>query len=567
VPIRRLGAFGVGVAAACFFLMLATAPRLVIVWDEAYTLARLDRVRSWFSAMRDPAGFARTWRPDRLRPVEDRLRAPSTADVDSRVDLLGGRVLAWFWPFAREEPHGHPPFYALAALAGDVVAPTAPELLRARFGSMLAFSLAAGGLFTFIARRWGGLAGVASAVAWAMHPHLFALGHYATYDGLLASLWLGTCLAFAVSVERATSSATRTWSWPVLTGVLWGMTLGTKFTGWFVLVPLLLWCLWLRARRAWESLALAGSIALLSFLILTPPLWSDPLGGLIGFLRSNLSRAHTIPIRTMFLGRVYETPTGSLPWYNVAVWVLVATPVTFLALEAVGAWSSIRDRTRQPAGLLLLLSALTVLVLRSLPHTPGHDGTRQLAVGFGGLAALAGPGLAALTRRWSRAATLTLTGAVVAEGAVSLWLLMPVPLSYYSPLIGGLPGAAALGLEPTYYWDALSDEALRELDARTPSGRTILFASNPITWQYRETRRLRSGIWPFEGRDYEWYVVQNRPGARGPVDRGLVRRLGNRPRFVLAQKFGVPLVWAFPDDEVEAQFQADSASGTRGGVK
>jgi hypothetical protein len=563
---RAVVGCGVSVAVACFLLLLATAPRLAIVWDEAYTLARLDRVRAWFSALSNPVGFARTWRPDRLRPVEDRLRPPGAADVDSRADLLRGPVLRWFWPFAREEPHGHPAVYALVALAGDVLAPAAPELIRARLGTMLAFSLAAGGLFTFITRRWGMAAGCASAAAWALHPHLFALGHYATYDGLLASLWLGTCLAFGRTVEQYALPPRRPWFWLVLTGLLWGMTLGMKFTGWFLGIPLLAWCLWLRNRRAWETFLISGSISLISFVVLTPPLWADPWGGLLRFFASNLSRAQTIPIRTLFLGRVYETPTNSLPWYNVAVWVAVATPVTFLALELLGVWRAIRERVERPVGLLLLFSALTVLVLRSLPHTPGHDGTRQLAAGLGGLTALAGPGLAGLTRSWPRAATRLLTGCVIAEGAVSVWLFMPVPLAYYSPLIGGLPGAVALGLEPTYYWDALSDQALHELDSRVPTGRTVFFASNPITGHYRQTGRLKAGIFPFEGRNYAWYVVQNRPGAMGAVERGLVRRLGREPRYILSEKFGVPLVWAFPVDEVESQFRTDVPADERRGA-
>ena len=33
-------------------------------------------------------------------------------------------------------------------------------------------------------------------------PHVFALAHYATYDGLLTSLWAGSVLAFAKAVER-----------------------------------------------------------------------------------------------------------------------------------------------------------------------------------------------------------------------------------------------------------------------------------------------------------------------------------------------------------------------------
>ena len=33
------------------------------------------------------------------------------------TESLDPAVLAWFWPFAREEPHGHPPFYALLGVS------------------------------------------------------------------------------------------------------------------------------------------------------------------------------------------------------------------------------------------------------------------------------------------------------------------------------------------------------------------------------------------------------------------------------------------------------------------
>ena len=56
---------------------------------------------------------------------------------------------------------------------------------------------------------------------------------------------------------------------------------------------------------------------------------------------------------------------------------------------------------------------------------------------------------------------------------------MPVPLSYYSPLVGGLPGATRLGMEPTYYWDGLRSEARNWLRDNTRPGQTIHFASFP----------------------------------------------------------------------------------------
>ena len=553
----RLGLQALLATALTLTLLMVTTPQLPIVWDEAYTLSRLDRVRAWFRAIHDPTSFVRSFEPEKFHPLEDRLPPPEAKDIHQRSDLFRHAVIRWFWPFAREEPHGHPPFYAWVALSGDLLIPSAHELLRVRLGTMLAFSLAAAALFLFISRRWGQAAGWTSAGAWALHPHLFALGHYATYDALLASMWMLTTLAFASTCDPFPRTALKHAGWVLLTGMLWGMALATKFTAWFLIAPLLAWSLWSYSRRIWQTLALSGLVSLLTFVALTPPLWADPLGGLIGFFQSNLSRGKTIPIKTLFLGQVYETPTGSLPWYNVAVWVVLSTPVISLLLELAGIWAVVKNRKLQPSGLLLLLSALTVLVLRSLPHTPGHDGTRQLAVGLGGLAALAGPGLILLSKAWQWPNTLRvgMTGALLIEGLLSLWFMMPVPLSYFSPLVGGLPGAVALGMEPTFYWDALSDGALKKLDEHTPTGQTILFASNPIAWTYRETGRLKTGLWPFEGRNFAWYVVQNRPGSMGPFEKALVKRLGSSESFILAEKFGVPLIWAFPALEVQTQQQ------------
>jgi 4-amino-4-deoxy-L-arabinose transferase-like glycosyltransferase len=550
---RRIAlAGGFGVALAVFVGMTATAPLLAIAWDEAYTLARLDRVRAWIAAVRDPQGAAERWAPARLRPLEDTMPAPRPAQIDTRDKLFRADNLAWFWPFAREEPHGHPTFYALAALAGDALAPGASELLRARLGTLLAFSLAAGGAFAFAARRWGPWAGAASAAAWALHPHLFALGHYATYDGLLASLWLGATLAFARAVEERPESKQPRWGAVVWFGVITGCALGTKLTGWFLPVPLLAWSALHRSRRGLLAIIVGMAVALMVLYIITPPFWPDPIGGLRRFFASNLGRSRTIVIKTLFLGKTYETPSGSLPWYNTLVWLGIATPALFLVLELIGAGRALRRWRSEPLASLFLIGGVFLLALRALPHTPGHDGTRQIIAGFGMLAMLAGPGAASVLARSARWGRIIVALAMI-EGAASIALLMPVPLSYYSPIVGGLPGATALGMEPTYYWDALTDDALRRLDSRTPAGRSIAFVANPITWYYQESGRLRSGVWPNGGPDVAWYVAQNRPGAMDPVLRRVARRIGGDRRYILFEKFGVPLVWMFPAAEIVAE--------------
>jgi hypothetical protein len=135
----------------------------------------------------------------------------------------------------------------------------------------------------------------------------------------------------------------------------------------------------------------------------------------------------------------------------------------------------------------------------------------------------------------------------IGEGITSVALMMPVPLSYFSPIVGGLPGATRLGMEPTYFWDALSDDAIEWLNANTPPGRSVRFATFPTSWFYlKQTGKLRVHLaTPIDPGRPIWYVLQNRPGefkfnefARERFERG-------RPAKVFP-KFGVPLILIYP---------------------
>jgi hypothetical protein len=538
-------------------VMLATGPYLAIVWDEGYTLGRQDRLRLWFRALRDPSGFASQWRPPAQELVQQAgAPPPGPGRVDSREELLfDPTVLAWFWPFAREEPHGHPPFYALVGLLGDVLAPGWSPLPRARLGPMLAFSLTAGALYLFVARRWGPWPGGLAAGAWVLQPRLFAHGHYATYDALLTCLWVGSILAFACAVEPAEegpagSERSRVrprprprWGWVLAFGLLAGCAADTKLTGWLLPLPFLAWTLVYRDRRGLLTLSVGGCVAIATLYLLNPPWWTEPIAGVERFLRSNLTRDRTIPIPVLFLGRVYETPTGSLPWYNTLVWTLFVVPAGFLALALVGVGRALRRARSEPIGVLAVGHWAFLLVLRSLPHTPGHDGERQFLPAFGVLAVVAGLGAASACARWNRLGKAAIAAAL-AEGALGLAVMMPVPLAYYSPLVGGPPGAARLGMEPTYYWDALTGDALDWLDASTPDSGKVRFATYPTSWLYlRQVGRLRAGILPTDPGAWTWYVLQDRPGAFAPWDRALAEH--GRPRYVV-RKLGVPLLWIFP---------------------
>jgi hypothetical protein len=305
------------------------------------------------------------------------------------------------------------------------------------------------------------------------------------------------------------------------------------------------------------TLAFGGIVAAFVLYALNPPWWTAPIAGVERFVSSNLNRGKTIPIPVLFLGRVYNTPNDSLPWYNTLVWTVFVTPVGFLGLALTGVVRALRRARSEPFGLLAVGHWAFLLSLRALPHTPGHDGVRQFLPAFGVLALVAGLGSASALERFGRWGK-GLVAAALVEGAVSVALMMPVPLSYFSPVVGGLPGASALGMEPTYYWDALTDDALSWLRSHTGPGEKVRFATYPSSLLYlRDTGRLPAGLLPSEPGVWTWYVVQNRPGAFHTIDRALAAH--GRPAFEV-RKWGVPLLWVFPYDQIETVIGSPSTS-------
>jgi hypothetical protein len=135
------------------------------------------------------------------------------------------------------------------------------------------------------------------------------------------------------------------------------------------------------------------------------------------------------------------------------------------------------------------------------------------------------------------------------EGIVSIVVMMPVPLSYFSPIVGGLPGAAALGMEPTYYWDALDSDARSWLAVNTPSGRTFGFMTFPTSWLYlRRTGELPHQLAGVDPGQPIWMVVQNRPGEFEEGQRALVAQV--QPAYTVT-KLGVPLIWIYRFDDFD----------------
>jgi hypothetical protein len=492
-------------------VLTATLGDFGMSWDEGFTVEREERVAEWLARVmgaNPPPAFD-----------------PNSSNLESRVDFLkrvekrtpspwGRESLRFFWPFAREEPNGHPPFYALLGVAGWAASHHfLPPLESYRWGPAALFALTVGAMYGFVARHYGRLAGMTAALGLLAMPRVFVHAHLASYDAPTLCLWFLAVAAFLRAVEPGAGRA-RT----VAFGIAWGCAAATKFTGWFVPVPLAAWALLYRDLRAARVLVLGGIIAALVLYALIPPWWPDPIVGVRVFLRSNLNREEYAPIPTLFFGRVYRF---ALPWYNTLAWTAITVPPLTLALAAAGIAKVLSDRLRDRTAALLLGCWVFLMALRALPNAPGHDGERLFLPAFAFLACLAGLGVAGLAGWLSRGARPGLARplaaaagiGVVGAGAWATWHHHPLQLSYYNALIGGLSGATRAGMEPTYYWDALTPDVRDWINSHTREGRTVIIPHRVPTFEYlHRWGLLRPSPLPNRDQLPRWVIVQNRPG-------------------------------------------------------
>ena len=552
IPRCRLMLFSIVVAICCGGMLVATSDELPMTWDEGNAIRRAEGIQHW-------AG-----------------RWMTLGDESGEPGPLTSVAINEDWHYTTRI-EGHPAFYGIViAIGRGLSAGFLSPLDSWRLGPMLLFGLAAGAMFWRMAREYSPAAGLAAVAALMMLPRMFVHAHTASFDGPLVACWI---LAWALFAPARVN-----WRVGIVWGIALGLTLSAKATGWLAPFPFIAWTLIYRDRRAAKALAVGIPVALVTFWITNPPLWHQTAQSLVAFFSLNLDRSQ-FNISTQFLGRMYNLD-HPLPWYNTLVWTGVTVPVGFLFLAGAGLIRVLRRCRREPLGTLLATNWLVLIIVRALPGTPPHDGVRLFLPSFAFLAALAGVGAAGLltttagvtssvrqgvpedtpglsgsgTRRFRVTAIAILCVYLTAAG--NLRWYAPQWLSYYNLAIGGLPGATALGMEPTYYWDGLDETVLDWLRQHAGPREKVCFGSAST-----ENLALMSewGMLQVEYRDrapgeFRWYVLQHRPSGLQPADLWLIEN--RQPVFRKTIRSGgwgpwrldVPLVEVYPyADFVEAR--------------
>lgn len=287
---------------------------------------------------------------------------------------------------------------------------------------------------------------------------------------LLFVMWV-TLLLVRFWKQRA-----RAYEIAVLLGCYLGVATAIRVTAltWFAVLAALLAGWWLihgrEVRREGQVArevgrqsgvaAIIGVCWLASTAALWPFVFLNPL--------TNLPEAVTVLSHYPWTGQVLfggvEYPATQLPMTYAPTWLVIGSPPMLLALAVLGVALAIaeaaRSRRIDPAVAIVALTFVISLAPLLLLHPVLYDGLRQFLYVVPPLILLAAFGLvrsvAALMRRpraeprWLAAGLLGLTILSYALVISDMVALSPYEYMYFSPLVGGLPGAAA-SYDTDYY--------------------------------------------------------------------------------------------------------------------
>jgi len=252
-----------------------------------------------------------------------------------------------------------------------------------------------------------------------------------------------------------------------------------------------------------------------------------------------------------YFGQV--TTDYDVPWHYPWFYFAATVPAGLQALGALGVVQGWKNRRADPFPLLLGGTILAFLVLFST-RVPVYDGERLFLHIFPAWSILIGLGFGWLWNlpRAGFRSRIALAGFLVAQG-YGLVALHPFGLSYYNGLVGGLPGAERLGLELTYWNDAVDQVLLDQLarmarpDDSAALVPTLYRGQGVLTTNRALARRRIILADEQEGTRAEWVVLSRRtaywrPEIKDRLRLGAGRRVASRSR----QGVWLSAFWHFP---------------------
>ncbi|MFO0653228.1 MAG: glycosyltransferase family 39 protein [Polyangiales bacterium] len=470
---------GLALCVVYVLILLRTGRHLGFARDEGFYFAASRTYADWFNAVLQHRPGALT------RPAID-----AAWGVNHEHPSLMKSLFGLSWLFLHEKIHLF-----------------RQESLAFRFPGMVMGGLGLWVTYLFGRRAWSHRVGLFAALALACMPRVFYHAHLDCFDVPVMTMWIAVLYCY----WRSTDGGLR---WALATGLMWGLALETKHNAWFV--PFLVVAHFVVTRgseivtdaKAGKfplpvSLLAMAVIGPAVFVALWPWMWFDLLrtpdghpGRLSEYVGFHLNHAY---YNMEFLGYNWFRP----PFPRTYSWgmILFTVPGITLLLAVMGLGLHLLRGLREAT----ILNALTSRISKHLPahsdprgtlvlvgmgflvplapwfstKTPIFGGTKHWFPAYPFLALMAGLGFAWVASKlddnlrdrvrerfaWLPAAAL---GSVLLLPALSQTTHShPFGLSNYTPIVGGAPGAADVGLN-RQFWGFTTGSLVPWFNAHAP---------------------------------------------------------------------------------------------------
>lgn len=317
----------------------------------------------------------------------------------------------------------------------------------ALYGVVLA-SVLIGIFFYWIYMSYGFFPAVVATITFATTPLFWAESHYNIKDiPLLAFFFIAIWTSYKGFIKHSLK-------WIILSSVIAGLALGTKFNALFIIPIILSWSfMYLLTQNnvnkkkygKWWWVIWVYPLIMYGVLVVGwPQLWEDPIGGFLSVINyykevgTNID--YTPTFRTLFGFSTYPL-----------FWIIVTTYPLVLGLGIIGiiGWFITFKKTKDYLPLLFILWLFIPVMRASLPNTSIFGGVRHIIEYIPALSFLAGFGayvlLSIIPSRLRTISSLFLLFLFI-PFIITLIKLHPAENVYFNSFIGGLSGAKKANL-------------------------------------------------------------------------------------------------------------------------
>lgn len=320
------------------------------------------------------------------------------------------------------------------------------------YGVLLSSALV-GLVFYWTASLRGKFAGLIAALALSTYPLFWAESHFNNEKDIPETVYWSFVM---FSVWHGVTS--RSWKWLLVSGVFFGLAIGTKFNILFSVFVIIPWLVAYLAVQYNEKTTFGNFFKQNTKLILSsvtapfvgiaivvgtwPLFWSDPLHKISRIVDFYKTIGTDLNIDPKFLGPM-EINTYAPLW----IWYTTPLVILFLAIVGIVSLAVEKNKMRRLESMFFMLWLIVPIARVTWPGTNIYGGVRQIMEYIPAMAIIAGVGGGILRDRLFPKRKLF-------SGILVLALFVPITLKlvqihpnenvYFNPLIGGLKGAREL---------------------------------------------------------------------------------------------------------------------------